>query len=883
MSKTPMMQQYDEAKLACGDALLFFRMGDFYELFYDDAKVAAKALGLTLTSRDKSNTVPMAGFPHHQLDSYLGKLIKLGHRVAVCDQVEDPKTAKGLVKREVQQIVSPGTVTDLALLDPATSNYLAAVLPGSLLRKKVDREQAAGLVGIAWCDISTGRFYTTTVNEEQLPDLIARLDPSELLVSDKNEEMESHLDRDTLMKTLRPHWAFGIETGRELLLKQFEVASLDGFGLDAFHEVALGAAGAILDYLAETQKSSLEHFDRIVPYRPTQFVEVDSATWRSLEISRTIRSGQREGSLFGVMDRCQTPMGSRLLGEWLANPLIDKAAIEKRQDAIGELVKHQVIREKLREYLKDVFDLQRLLARVATGRATPRDLNHIVSTLQAIPQLKQNLSKAESPWLAELRDELDFCEDLKEELSVAISDPAPAQTKDGGFIREGYDKKLDELRALAAGGKQWIAEYQQQVCDTTGIPTLKVGFNKVFGYYLEVTNVHKDKIPDDFIRKQTLKNAERYITPELKEYEEKVLSADSQASELEFQLFDAVRQLVRAHTVRLKGNAEIIAKLDTLAGLALLAVEQRYCRPELTTEKLTHIVEGRHPVLDIVEPLGAFIPNDTQVDQDGFLHLITGPNMAGKSTYIRQVALISLLAQIGSFVPAKKATLGIVDRIFARVGASDELSRGQSTFMVEMTETARILNTASPKSLVILDEIGRGTSTYDGVSLAWAIVEFLHDHIGCRTLFATHYHELTELEKDFRGVTNFNVAVKEWDEKIVFLHKIVRGSADKSYGIHVSRLAGVPDWVNRRAEQILERLESSGEQEANREAISNASSARNPNQHGKIQMTLFGPAHHPLVDKIKALDANEVTPIGALQMLHQWKSELAEEVDVSET
>ena len=436
------------------------------------------------------------------------------------------------------------------------------------------------------------------------------------------------------------------------------------------------------------------------------------------------------------------------------------------------------------------------------------------------------------------------------------------------------------MRKLAAGGKQWIAQYQKQICDETGIPSLKVGFNKVFGYYLEVTNTHKDKVPPDFIRKQTLKNAERYITPDLKEYEEKVLSADTQANDLELKLFDEIRQLVRANTARLKSNAEIIATLDGICGLAQLATEQGYCRPEMVKDPVTVIVEGRHPVLDIVEPLGAFVPNDTSINPDnGVLHLITGPNMAGKSTYIRQVALISLLAQIGSFVPAKSATLGIVDKIFARVGASDELSKGQSTFMVEMTETARILNTATANSLVILDEIGRGTSTYDGVSLAWAIVEYLHDQIGSRTLFATHYHELTELEKDFDRVANFNVAVKEWEDKIVFLHKIIPGSADKSYGIHVAKLAGIPGWVNRRAEQILNKLESSGDVEANKAAISSVESSSRPSQ---FQMTLFGPAHHPLVDKLKALDANQMTPIGALQMLHEWQSELAEEVESAE-
>jgi DNA mismatch repair protein MutS len=877
-----MMRQYDEAKQACGDALLFFRMGDFYELFHDDAKVAGKVLGLNVTSRDKSKSVPMAGFPHHQLDSYLGKLIKQGYRVAVCDQVEDPKTAKGLVKREVSQIVSPGTVTDQALLDPAVSNYLVAVLPESTKKKKSTKKESEPFnpsnqrFGVAWAEISTGRFYATSVLQNQLTDLLARLGASEILVPDRFSEFDKE-QFPSAMVTRRPDWSFGVQTAEELLMKQFKVASLDGFGLIEFGEVAVGAAGAILEYIRETQRASLEHFDRIQAYRQSSFVEIDSATWRSLEISQTIRTGERDGSLFGVIDRSKTPMGSRLLGEWLANPLTELGAVTYRQDAVQEFCDQQTLRNEIRDYLKGIFDLQRLLARVATGRSTPRDLENICKTLAAVPSLKAKLTGRKSKWLQQLEADLDLCADLRAELENALADPCPVQIKDGNFIREGFDKKLDELRKLAAGGKQWIAQYQQKICEETGIPSLKVGFNKVFGYYLECTHTHRDKVPADFIRKQTLKNAERFITPELKEYEEKVLSADSKADELELKLFDELRQLVRAQTARLKSNAEIIATLDAISGLAQLAVEQNYSRPTMTEDSITSIIEGRHPVLDVIEPLGAFIPNDSRIDEEnGFLHLITGPNMAGKSTYIRQVALISLLGQIGSFVPAKSATLGMVDKIFARVGASDELSRGQSTFMVEMTETARILNTATSRSLVILDEIGRGTSTYDGVSLAWAIVEFLHDQLGCRTLFATHYHELTELEKDFKGVANFNVAVREWDEKIVFLHKIVRGGADKSYGIHVARLAGVPSWVNRRAEQILEKLESSGDVEANKEAIK-SSSESNRRPGGEIQMTLFGAATHPLVDKIKALDANQMTPIKALQVLHEWQSELKEE------
>ena len=860
-----MMQQYDRAKKECGDALLLFRMGDFYELFYEDAEIAAKALGMTLTSRNKNteNPVAMAGFPHHQLDSYLGKLIKLGHRVAVCEQVEDPKTAKGLVKRAISQIVSPGTLTDTSLLEPTESNYLAAVVSPT-------KKQAA--FGIAWLDISTGHFALATVEEAELHDLLTRLQVSELLVADATSEL---LDKSlTEFKvTTRPDWTFAAKHASDLLLSQLSVLTLDGFGIEPEDTNAVRAAGGIVQYIKETQNNTLDHIDSIEKHCPSEHVEIDQATWRSLEISQTIRSGTQEGSLFAVINRCVTPMGARQLGIWLTSPLRKIDEITSRQDAIAELVEQQTLRGDIRSQLKSVYDLQRLVGRATTGRCLPRDLSAICKTLDALPAVKTKLNAASSSMLQKLETELDLCSDLKTELQAALSDPCPAQLKDGGYIKDGYNKDLDALRKLAAGGKQWIANYQKTICEQTGIPSLKVGFNKVFGYYLEVTNTHKDKIPTDFIRKQTLKNAERYVTPELKEYEEKVLSADEKALALESELFAGLRTLVQSHTNRLKTTAQIIATLDTIAGLAELATSQSYCRPEITDDHSLMIVEGRHPVLDVIEPTGAFVPNDTAIDEDiGFVHLITGPNMSGKSTYIRQVALITLMAQIGSFVPAKQARIGVVDRIFARIGASDELSRGQSTFMVEMTETARILNIATSRSLVVLDEIGRGTSTYDGVSLAWSIVEYIHDHIGCRTLFATHYHELTELEETFSGVKNYNVSVQEWDERIVFLHKIIAGAADRSYGIHVAQLAGVPDWVNRRAEQILQRLESksSNQDESDRAKLAHSTTDRSTG----LQMTLFEIADHPLIEKIRNLKADQMTPLEALEMLHEWKSEV---------
>jgi DNA mismatch repair protein MutS len=868
MATTPMMQQYMEAKSLCGDALLLFRMGDFYELFYDDAKIAARELGLTLTSRDKGeNPIPMAGFPHHQLDGYLGKIIALGRRAAVCEQVEDPKKAKGLVKREVTRVVSPGTLTDEALLDPRECNFLAAVAaaPG-----KADN---AAEVGIAWAELSTGRFFAAVFPREQLGDQLTRIGPSECLIADDAEALPEHLSQATMV-TRRPAWAFSLDTAISALAKQFQTASLEGFGFNDDDGAALRAAGAVLDYLQETQRTSLDHFDRLIPYRVGTFLEVDEATRRSLEISRTIREGRRDGSLLAVIDRTVTSMGSRLLGDRIAAPLTDRQAIDRRLDAVQELVDRDDARGDIRADLQGIYDVERLLARVATGRASPRDLSFIARTLAGLPSLKQQLETLDSRLLCQLHDQLDVCDDLREQLQEALADECPLTLRDGGIIRCGFHAELDRLRDLATGGKQWIAEYQARESQRLGIP-LKVGFNKVFGYYIEITNAHQQNAPDDYIRKQTLKNAERYITPELKEYEEKVLSADEKAIELEYELFVHLRDVVQAAARRLQTTANVLAQLDVLCGLAELAKRQQYCRPECVDEPVLEIVDGRHPVLDILEPQGTFVPNDTSTsDSEGQILIITGPNMAGKSTYIRQVALVTLMAQMGSFVPAQRARIGIADRIFARVGASDELARGQSTFMVEMTETARILNNATARSLVILDEIGRGTSTYDGLSLAWAIVEHLHDRVGCRTLFATHYHELTDLSRTLAAVKNLNVSVQEWNDEVVFLHKIVPGSADKSYGIHVARLAGIPRGVNERAKQILSQLENEHLDTQGRPKIG---AGRSGSRRGDIQLTLFGPAEHPLLDTIRKTEVNRLTPLDALQLIQQWKDELQEE------
>jgi len=866
---TPMMRQYQEAKRACPDALLLFRMGDFYELFHEDAKTAAKTLNLALTSREKGdNPIPMAGFPHHQLDSYLGKLIAAGYRAAVCEQVEDPRVAKGLVRREVTRVVTPGTVTDEALLDPRECNYLAAVA-GSV-------DDRATPVGLAWVELSTGRFVAGGFPAGELPDQLARLAPAECLLAEGAPPLVETLD-ERMMITRRPDWAFAHEAARGALAKHFGTANLEGFGFDrASSDVqAIRAAGAILDYLVETQKGSLDHVDHLIPYRTAGTLEIDESSRRSLELTRTIRDGRREGSLLAVLDRSVTAMGSRRLADWLANPLVELAPIVARHEAVEEFVGERAMAENLRRSLRRVYDVERLLARVATGRTTPRDLSFLGRTLGCLPELKAHLADCQSSLLQRLEAQIDPCVELRERLAAALVDECPLASREGGFIRDGYHEQLDELRRLTSGGKQWIAQYQAQETERSRIPNLKVGFNKVFGYYLEVTNAHREKVPEDYIRKQTLKNAERYITPELKEYEEKVLSADEKAKDLEYTLFLELREAVAAERARMQGTAGALAELDVLAALADLARERDYCRPEMVEEPILEIADGRHPVLDIVEPEGTFVPNDTAAGgPEGSILLITGPNMSGKSTYIRQVALVTLMAQMGSFVPARQARIGLADRIFARVGASDELSRGQSTFMVEMIETARILNTATGRSLVILDEIGRGTSTYDGMSLAWAIVEHLDAHLGCRTLFATHYHELTDLEQSLPRVKNLNVAVREWQDDVVFLHKIVEGAADKSYGIHVARLAGVPREVVERAKDILARLEEEHLDAEGRAKIARPASKSKP---AEVQLTLFGPAEHPLLDELRQLDLDNMTPLEAMRHIQEWKDRLAAE------
>ena len=860
---TPMMQQYRELKARDPDALLLFRMGDFYEMFGDDAERAAPLLGLSLTTRDKgTNPIPMAGFPHPALDSYLGKIVKAGLRAAVCEQVEDPKTAKGLVKREVVRVISPGTLTDDALLDPRASNYLVAVA------------EVKGKLGIAWVELSTGEFSLAEVARLEFLDEVSRLAPAEILIS------ETSLDSPWVRSlrgvyrgpiTTRPSWDFQPDQARNALLDHFRTKTLGGFGI-ADDALEIVAAGALVGYLRETQKSAMGHLTRLVPYVRGNAMGLDEVTRRSLELTKTLRDGKREGSLLDTIDFTTTSMGSRLLGQWITAPLTILDAIRSRQTAVDEFLNDPGLRADLRDALGRSHDLERLAARVGTGRATPRDLVALGRTLGILPRIKARITLRQSPLINELESKLELCPEVRAAIEAALEDDPPLALKEGGLIRPGYHSGLDELREIARGGKTWIATFQAEQIRRTGINSLKVGFNKVFGYYIEITNVHGAKVPADYIRKQTVKNAERYITPELKEYEDKVLRAEDRAFELEYELFVTLRDRVSAEAPRLVQVGGVLAWLDVLAALAELAAKGSYCRPELTTDTVMEIEDGRHPVLDRVLPHGEFVPNHVSLGpESGMILLITGPNMAGKSTYIRQVALTAILAQIGSFVPARRARIGIVDRLFARVGASDELGRGMSTFMVEMTETANILHNATERSLLILDEIGRGTSTFDGVSLAWAIIEHLHDHVGARTLFATHYHELVDLEKTKTRLRNANVAVRETNGEIVFLHRIVPGGADQSYGIHVARLAGVPSPVLDRAREILAFLERQHVLEP-----TDPRPIRKVKTGRALQASLFAALPDPMLDVLRKAPIDTMSPEEAMELLKRLR-ELANE------
>jgi DNA mismatch repair protein MutS len=862
LPSTPMMQQYRELKARDPEALLLFRMGDFYEMFGDDAERASELLGLAVATRDKDkgpNATKMAGFPHPALETYLAKLVKAGVRTAVCEQVEDPRFAKGVVKRDIVRVVTPGTLTEDAFLDPRASNYLASVV------------EVRGKLGLAWIELSTGRFSLTCAGRTELLDEIARLNPSEILISETSLEapwVRGLREGSAAVVTSRPSWDFVLEQAQKVLNEQFGTTTLAGFGVeDDCPEVP--AAGALIAYLRDTQKSAIAHVARLTPYHRKDVLGLDEMTRRSLELTRTLRENRREGSLLHAIDRTCTPMGARLLGDWLTSPLTSLPAIVDRHDAVAELVRDSTLRSDLRDSLGGANDLERLAARVGTGRATPRDLGALARTLALLPRIKARLTARASRRLSELEAALELCPEIRSSIEAALVDEPPLALKEGGLIRDGYHADLDEQRDLARGGKSWIARYQAEQVRRTGISGLKVGFNKVFGYYIEVTHAQSaqgSKIPADFIRKQTVKNAERYITPELKEYEDKVRNAEDRANALEYELFTTLRDRVAADAPRLVQAGAVLAQVDVLGALAELAAKQGYCRPEMVEAPVLEVEGGRHPVLDVVMPPGHFVPNDLVLGPDsGLVLLITGPNMAGKSTYIRQVALTAILAQMGGFVPAKSARVGVVDRLFARVGATDELGRGQSTFMVEMTETANILNNATAQSLIILDEIGRGTSTFDGVSLAWAITEHVHDHVGARTLFATHYHELVDLEKTKPRLRNANVAVREEGGEIVFLHRIVPGGADQSYGIHVARLAGVPSPVLGRAREILAFLEKQHVPDTSAGPVPKVKTGR------ALQNSLFAALPDPLLDELRQVDPVGLAPERAVELIRRLK------------
>ncbi len=867
---TPAMKQFHQFKQKHPDCILFFRMGDFYETFYEDAKTCSKVLGLTLTSRSKGkNPIPLAGVPYHAVDGYLKKMLQAGYRVAVCEQVEDPKIAKGVVKRDVVRIVTPGTLTDDTLLTAKEDNFLCAV--------SLDTKQKAA---ISWVDISTGHFFVQELVEEKLLDELLRLSPAECLLADRRGELfeaeTKKLVRDitqltNAIITERPGWYFDPYQARQRLQKHFGTATLEGFGVSDDDDGLICPAGAVIEYLNETQKTTLGHIRNLKKISRQNFLQIDPASLRSLEILRTIRTESKKGSLLDCLDETITGMGGRMFRNWLCMPLCELGAIELRQDAVEEIKDVDDKLSEVRKLLSNISDTERIAARISTFRASPRDLVALAATLRQIPLLREILQQFGADLLVQLAGRCDSMDELADLLDTAIKPEPPTHLRDGGVIKAGFSEELDRLRSISKDGQSWLRNYQKEQSERTGISNLKIGYNKVFGYYIEINHSSADKVPADYVRKQTIKNAERYITEKLKEYETQALSAAESALELEQQLFDQLRRQSAQYVSRLQELAETIAQCDCLTALAYLAKRRNYIRPKVTGGGELIIHEGKHPVL--AETLGPeFVPNDVELGNSaGDILVITGPNMSGKSTYIRQVALLVLMAQTGSFIPAKDAEIGLVDRIFTRVGASDELVRGQSTFMVEMTETANIINNATDKSLVILDEVGRGTSTYDGLSLAWAITEHIANKLKCRTLFATHYHELTELAELFANLKNCNVAVREWMDEVVFLHKILPGGTDKSYGIHVAKLAGLPKTILERSKEILEELESTFQKEATGEHLSKHKT-KQPDKD-----SLFVQKHRSVLEKLSSIDINNLTPIEAINLLNGIKKEIEQD------
>jgi DNA mismatch repair protein MutS len=864
---SPMMVQYQQIKSENQDALLFFRLGDFYELFGEDAKEASKLLEITLTARasgeGRVNKMPMCGVPHHAVENYINRLLKMGKKVAIVDQVEDARKAKGMVKRELVRIVTPGTVLSPESLDAKQNNYLVSL---------VGQDNTYGL---AATDLSTGEFILTEfVGPQSLTELIieiGRLQPAEILLPDDiNPEISKRIELAfSAYITQREGYRFDPDSGRMHLCEHFQVAALDGFGCADYH-VALGAAAAAVHYLSETQRSALKHIRKITPYSVHTNMGLDDATIRNLELVRNLNEGTRKNTLLDVLDYTQTAMGGRRLRQWVLRPLLSLEQIQHRQATVAEFVDNVTMRQSLAETLGKIHDLERLAGRVGAGTANPRDMVALSTTLLRLPEVKHILQPAKSLLLTEVQTQMPECRDISSRLQMAIADAPPVSFKEGNVIRTGFNSEVDELRSLATEGKSTIAALQAKEREQTGINSLKVEFNNVFGYYIEVSKANSKLVPEHYQRKQTLVNAERYITPELKEYEQKVLGAQDKLNVLEEQLFLQIRTEVSNALNTILQAGSTLAMLDALLTLAEAAVANDYVRPLVDEGDDLLIVEGRHPVIEKLTP-EKFVPNTTSLDKtDRKVIVLTGPNMAGKSTYLRQTALIVIMAQMGGFVPAKEARLGIVDRVFTRVGAADNLAGGQSTFMVEMNETANILNNATRKSLVILDEVGRGTSTFDGVSIAWAVAEYLHDHVDVKTLFATHYYELTELSLSKSQVKNYNIAVREWKEDIIFLRKIVEGSADRSYGIQVARLAGLPKEVLDRAQEVLVNLEKANYTESGSSRLAEHLDASE--QKTIPQPTLFSPAvDTDLQQELKQLVLEDMTPLDALNTLATMK------------
>ncbi len=884
MALTPMMQKYLETKEQYKDCILFYRLGDFYEMFFDDALTASKVLEITLTGKDcgLEERAPMCGIPYHAVDSYLNKLISKGYKVAICEQVEDPKLAKGLVKREVIRIVTPGTNLNTQAMDATKHNYLMAIVC------------MADRFGVSIADITTGDYLVTEVDGcRRLMDEITKFAPSEIICNDSL--FVSGLDVNDLKERLGiavnalDNWYFGDERCKKTLMEHFHVTSLSGLGLGDYN-CGMIAAGVLLQYLLETQKTAIANLTALTTYSAGKYMVIDSSTRRNLELCETLREKQKRGSLLWVLDKTKTAMGARLLRSFIEQPLIEKEEINKRLQAVQELKDNAICREELREYLSPVYDLERLISKISYKTANPRDLIAFQTSLSMLPHIKYILSTLKSPLLAEVNEDLDTLEDVCGLIEKAIMEDPPIQIKDGGIIREGYNEEIDRLRNAKTEGKTWLADLEAKEREKTGIKNLKIKYNKVFGYYLEVTNSFKDMVPDYYMRKQTLTNAERYITPELKELEDIILGAEDKLFSLEYNLFADVRDQIADKVQRIQKTAKAVAAVDVFASLALVAERNNYVCPKINEKGVIDIKNGRHPVVEQMIENDMFIANDTYLDNGkNRISIITGPNMAGKSTYMRQTALIVLMAQIGSFVPATSAKIGIVDRIFTRVGASDDLASGQSTFMVEMTEVANILRNATANSLLILDEIGRGTSTFDGLSIAWAVVEYIANPrvLGAKTLFATHYHELTELEGKLSGVNNYCIAVKERGDDIVFLRKIVKGGADKSYGIQVAKLAGIPESVIERAKELVEELSDADITERAREieaeGISPAArtvtkTRTKPKKYDQVdmgQMALFDTAKdEDILKELREIEISSMTPLEALNTLNRLQNKL---------